>query len=145
MDIVLYLLRIKKKTVKKPSKFGLSFFATGCVCYRVGDWDDLEVDLHVCLHVTFRLHFAGIVSVFRVQWLGYPQSRPQISSLFLAQLHEKFVISLTWDIRLLVITFCSIYCIRSANHNIGYLCLHYLKTFRETSLRKVTSFGMRTG
>ena len=32
--------------------------------YRVGDWDDLQVDLHVSLHVGFKIQFAGIVPVF---------------------------------------------------------------------------------
>ena len=40
------------------------FFTTGCVFYRVGDWDDLQIDLHVSLHVGFKIQFAGIVPVF---------------------------------------------------------------------------------
>ena len=63
MDIVLYLLRIKKKTVKNPEIWD-KFFATGCVFYRVEDWDDLQVDVHESLHVGFKIQFAGIVPVF---------------------------------------------------------------------------------
>ena len=63
---VLYLLRIKKKTVKK-SEIWVKFFAIGYVFYRVGDWEDLQIDLRVSLHVGFKIQFAGIVSVFRVQ------------------------------------------------------------------------------
>ena len=32
--------------------------------YRAGDWDDLQIDLHVSLHVGFKIQFAGIVPVF---------------------------------------------------------------------------------
>ena len=36
--------------------------------YRAGDWDDLQVDLHVSLHVGFETQFAGIgSSLLRVQ------------------------------------------------------------------------------
>ena len=31
--------------------------------YRVGDWDDLQIDLHVS-HVGFKIQFVGIVPVF---------------------------------------------------------------------------------
>ena len=40
------------------------FFTIGCVIYRVGDWDDLQIDLHVSLLVGFKIQFAGIVPVF---------------------------------------------------------------------------------
>ena len=40
------------------------FFTIGCVFYRVGDWDDLQIDLHVSLHVGFEIQFAGVVPVF---------------------------------------------------------------------------------
>ena len=65
MDFALYLLRVKEKTVKK-SEIWTKFFTIGCVFHRVGDWDDLEIDLHVSLHVGSKLQFAGIVPVFRV-------------------------------------------------------------------------------
>ena len=41
----------------------MTFFAISCVFYRVGDWDDLQIDLHVSLHVGFKIQFAGIVPV----------------------------------------------------------------------------------
>ena len=63
MDIVLYLLSIKKKTVKK-SETWVQFFAIGCVFYHVGDWDDLQIDLHVSLHVGFKIQFTGVVQCF---------------------------------------------------------------------------------
>ena len=31
--------------------------------YRVGDWDDLQIDLHVSFHVGLKIQFAGIVPV----------------------------------------------------------------------------------
>ena len=61
------LLKTKKKTVKK-SEIWARFFTIGCVFYRVWDWDDLQLDPHVSLHDGFKIHFAGIVPVFRVQW-----------------------------------------------------------------------------
>ena len=39
------------------------FFTTGCVFYRVGDWDDLQIDLHVSLHVGFKIQFVSIVPI----------------------------------------------------------------------------------
>ena len=57
------LLRTKKKTVKK-SEIWVKFFAVGCVFYRVGDWDDLQIDPHVSLHNGFKKQFASIVPVF---------------------------------------------------------------------------------
>ena len=45
MDVVLNLLWMKKKTVKKL-EIWVKFFAIGCVFYRVGDWNDLQIDLH---------------------------------------------------------------------------------------------------
>ena len=60
-DITL-VLRIKKKTVKK-SEIWVKFFTIGCVFYRVGGWDDLQIDLHVSLHDGFKIQFAGIVPV----------------------------------------------------------------------------------
>ena len=38
--------------------------------YHVGDWDDLQIDLHVSLHVGFKIQFAGIVPVF-LEFNGY--------------------------------------------------------------------------
>ena len=32
--------------------------------YRVGDWDDLQIDRHVSLHDGFKIQLAGIVSAF---------------------------------------------------------------------------------
>ena len=32
--------------------------------YRVGDWDDLQIDLRVSLHDDFKIQFVGIVPVF---------------------------------------------------------------------------------
>ena len=40
------------------------FFAVRCVFYRVGDWDDLQIDLHVSVHDGLKTQFAGIVLVF---------------------------------------------------------------------------------
>ena len=40
------------------------FFVIGCAFYRVGDWNDLQVDLHVSLHVSSKIQFAGFVPVF---------------------------------------------------------------------------------
>ena len=57
------LLRAKKKTVKK-SEIWVKFFAIGCVFYRVGDWDDSQIDPHVTLNDGFKIKFAGIVPVF---------------------------------------------------------------------------------
>ena len=36
----------------------------GCVFYRVGDWDDLQIDLHVSIHDGLKIQFASIVPVF---------------------------------------------------------------------------------
>ena len=38
--------------------------------YCVGDWDDLQIDLHVSLHDGFKKQFAGIVPVF-LEFNGY--------------------------------------------------------------------------
>ena len=32
--------------------------------YGVGDFDDQQINLHVNLHVGFKIQFAGIISVF---------------------------------------------------------------------------------
>ena len=40
------------------------FFTISCVFYRVGDWSDLQIDLHVSLHEGFKIQFADIVPVF---------------------------------------------------------------------------------
>ena len=32
--------------------------------YRVGNWDDLQIDSYVGLHDGFKIQFAGIVPVF---------------------------------------------------------------------------------
>ena len=32
--------------------------------YRVGDWDDLRIDLHISLHAGFKIQFAGIIPIF---------------------------------------------------------------------------------
>ena len=53
----------KKKTVKK-SEIWVKFFTIGCVFYSFGDWDDLQIDLHVSLHGSFKIQSAGIVPVF---------------------------------------------------------------------------------
>ena len=53
----------KKKSIKK-SEVWVKFFAKGCVFYRAGDWDDLQIGLYVSLHVGFKIQFAGIVPVF---------------------------------------------------------------------------------
>ena len=42
----------------------MKFFTIGCVFYRLGDWDDLQIDPHVSLHDDFKIQFAGIVPVF---------------------------------------------------------------------------------
>ena len=57
------------------------FFTTGCVFYRVGDWDDLQIDLHVSLHVGFKIQFAGIVPVFTFQWDPFTQLRFRVRLL----------------------------------------------------------------
>ena len=59
----LYLLRTKKKTVKKPD-ISAKFFTVTCVFYSIGDWDDLQIDQHVILHDSFKIQFVGIVQVF---------------------------------------------------------------------------------
>ena len=56
-------LMTKKKTVK-TSKIWVKFFTIGCVFYRVGDWDDLQIDPYVSNHDGFKTQFAGIVPVF---------------------------------------------------------------------------------
>ena len=48
------LLRTKKKTVKK-SEIWVKFFTIDCVFYRVGDWDDLQIDPFVSLHDGFKV------------------------------------------------------------------------------------------
>ena len=40
------------------------FFTIGRVFYRVGHWDDLQIDLHFSLHDGFEIQFVGIVPVF---------------------------------------------------------------------------------
>ena len=40
------------------------FFTIVCVFYCVGDWDDLQIELHVSLHDGFKIQFTGIVPVF---------------------------------------------------------------------------------
>ena len=32
--------------------------------YCLGDWDDLQIDLHISFHVGFEIQFAGILPVF---------------------------------------------------------------------------------
>ena len=59
---------MKKKYYQRIRKY-VKFFAIGCVFYRVGDWDNLQVDLHVSLHVglymeAHKIQFAGIIPVF---------------------------------------------------------------------------------
>ena len=56
MDIVLYVLRIKKKIVKKP-EIWIKFFSLGCVFYPVEDWDDLQIDPHLSLYVGFKIQY----------------------------------------------------------------------------------------
>ena len=41
----------------------VKFFAIGYVFYRVGDWDDVQIDLRASLHVGFKIQFAGIIPV----------------------------------------------------------------------------------
>ena len=60
---------LKKKTVKK-SEIWVKFFPIGCVSYRVGDWGDLQIDVHVNLHDGFKTQFTGIVPVF-LEFNGY--------------------------------------------------------------------------
>ena len=45
----------KKENLKTPIK--VRFFATDWVFYRAGDWYDLQMDLHVSLHVRFKIQF----------------------------------------------------------------------------------------
>ena len=45
----------------------MKFFTIGCTFYRVGDLDDLQIDLHISLDDGFKIQFAGIVPVFRVE------------------------------------------------------------------------------
>ena len=69
------LLRTKKKAVKK-SEIWVKFFTIGCVFYRVGDWDDLQIDPHDNLHDGSKIQFAGIFSVF-LEFNG-PDSRTEV-------------------------------------------------------------------
>ena len=46
------LTKDKKEKCQKNPEISVKLFATGCVFYHIGDWDDLQVDLHVNLHVT---------------------------------------------------------------------------------------------
>ena len=57
------LTKDKNENCQKIRNFA-KFFAIGCVLYRVGDWDDLEIDLHVSLHGGFEKRLADIVPVF---------------------------------------------------------------------------------
>ena len=41
----------------------MKFFTIGCVFYRIGYWDDLQIDPHVSLRDGFKMQFAGIVPV----------------------------------------------------------------------------------
>ena len=56
----------------KIRKLGQVFSAIGCVFYRVGGWDDLQIDLHVSLHEGLKIQFAGIVSVFLFNGVNWP-------------------------------------------------------------------------
>ena len=62
------LINDKKENCQKIRNLG-EFFTIGCVFYRVRDWGDLQIDLHVNLHDGFKIQFAGTVPVFRIQWL----------------------------------------------------------------------------
>ena len=53
----------KKKKIVEKSEISVMFFAIGCVFYRLEDWDDLQIDLHVSRIVGFKRQFAGIVPV----------------------------------------------------------------------------------
>ena len=57
------LTKDKKENCQKIRNLG-KVFATSCVFYRVGGWHDLKIDLHVNLHVGFKIQFADIVPVF---------------------------------------------------------------------------------
>ena len=37
------------------------FFAIGCIFCRVEKWDDMQIDLHVSLHVDFTMQYVGIL------------------------------------------------------------------------------------
>ena len=62
------LITIKKnkktKQNKNPRNLVKVFAKVFIVLYRVGDWDDLHIDLYVSLRVGFKIQFAGIVPVF---------------------------------------------------------------------------------
>ena len=54
------LTKNKKENCQKIRKF----FTVGCMFYRVGDWDDLQIGLHVSLYGGFIIQFAGIAPIF---------------------------------------------------------------------------------
>ena len=62
-DMIIWFIRIKSKTIKEKPNFRLGFWQNVSF-YRVGDWGDVYIDLHVGLHVFFRVQFAGIIPVF---------------------------------------------------------------------------------
>ena len=53
----------KKENCRKTRNLG-QVFGTGCVFYRLGDWDDLQIGLNVSLHDDFEIQFTGLVPVF---------------------------------------------------------------------------------
>ena len=73
--------------------------------YRVGDWDDLQIDLHVSLHVGFKIHFAGVVPVFfefndeaSIENIVFPLSVPVPNNWgFISQITAEFVYRLRVD------------------------------------------------
>ena len=78
------------------------FFTTGCVFYRVGDWDDLQIDLHVSLHDGFKIQFAGIVPVF-LEFNAHPSlniNRTQVSRLYC--FHVKISLCIEYDLLLCI-------------------------------------------
>ena len=91
----------KKKTVKKSESW-VMFFTTGCVFYRVGDWDDLQIDLHVSLHDGFKIQFAGIVPVF-LEFNAHPSlniNRTQVSRSYC--FHVKISLCIEYDLLLCI-------------------------------------------
>ena len=104
------------KAVKK-SEIWVKFFAIGCVFYCVGDLNDLQIDLHVSLHVGFKIRFAGIVPVF----LEFNESTPLVNVA-----HKMFRPSVTWRIHCRETMFPrQRFLVRPAPYN-GCLAWHFL-------------------
>ena len=64
------LLTMDKKENCQKSESWVMFFTIGCVFYCVGDWDDMQIDLHVSLYDGFKIQFAGSVPVLEFNVLG---------------------------------------------------------------------------